>query len=178
MYNRDFAKAAGVNESTIGKLTWNPKDGGTFEKFIAQMTFDQNGRNGLDPKFDKTKIAHYGFALSRFDSNGQPTFSAQSWSNGWKETDSLYSTNYHFDNPKLIETIQWYKRVIDKGYMAPFSYITPTNGSNMAFAAQKVAVSFDGSWMKAFYTGQSFPVAFKMLPAGTPRREELLQRDH
>lgn len=166
VYNRDFAKAAGVDESTIGKLTWNAKDGGTFEKFIAQMSLDKNGRNGLDPKFDAKNVVRYGFAHSRFDANGQPTFSALARSNGWKETDDLYSTNFHFDDQRLIDTMVWYKHVIDKGYMAPFSYITPTNGANMAFAAQKVAVVFDGSWMKDFYTQQSFPIAFKTLPAG------------
>ena len=153
-------------KSTIGKLTWNAKDGGTFEKFIAQMSLDKNGRNGLDPKFDAKNVVRYGFAHSRFDANGQPTFSALARSNGWKETDDLYSTNFHFDDQRLIDTMVWYKHVIDKGYMAPFSYITPTNGANMAFAAQKVAVVFDGSWMKDFYTQQSFPIAFKTLPAG------------
>jgi multiple sugar transport system substrate-binding protein len=166
VYNRDFAKAAGVDESKLGKLTWNPKDGGTFEKFIAQMSLDKNGKNGLDPKFDKKKVDRYGFAHSRFDANGQPSFSALAMSNGWKETDDLYSTNFHFDDQKLIETIEWYKRMIDKGYMAPFSYITPTNGANMVFAAQKVGVVFDGSWMKGFYADQAFPIAFKTLPAG------------
>ncbi len=166
VYNRGFAKQAGVDESTIGKLTWNPKDGGTFEKFIAQMTLDQSGRTGLDPKFDKKKVERYGFASNRFDANGQTTFSALARSNGWKQTDSLFSTAFHYDDQKLVETVEWYKRVIEKGYMAPFSYITPTNGSPNAFAAQKVAVVFDGSWMKSFYAEQSFPIAFKMLPAG------------
>jgi multiple sugar transport system substrate-binding protein len=50
-----------VKPQDIKDLTWNPTDGGTFERLIAKATVDQKGRTGLDPAFDKTKIKTYGF---------------------------------------------------------------------------------------------------------------------
>ena len=44
-------------------MTWNPTDGGTYEKTIAHLTVDKNGKRGDEPGFDKTKVEVYGLGL-------------------------------------------------------------------------------------------------------------------
>jgi multiple sugar transport system substrate-binding protein len=52
--NLDHAKAAGVTKAELENMTWNPTDGGTFEKIITRLTRDSSGRSfetaGFDPK--------------------------------------------------------------------------------------------------------------------------------
>ena len=52
VYNKEMLTEAGYTEAQANALTWNAKDGGTFEKFIAKLSLDKNGKNGLDPAFD------------------------------------------------------------------------------------------------------------------------------
>src|SRR5512132_2826157 len=37
-YNKQYAKDAGISEQQITSLTWNPRDGGPFEKAVAHLT--------------------------------------------------------------------------------------------------------------------------------------------
>ena len=43
--------------------TWNPTDGGTFEKIVAQLTVDTNGKRGDQPGFDKNHVKTYGLGF-------------------------------------------------------------------------------------------------------------------
>ena len=60
VYNKDMLDKAGVTVDELNSATWNPEDGGTFAQLIAKLTLDENGKNALDPAFDKTKVAQYG----------------------------------------------------------------------------------------------------------------------
>src|SRR4051812_13820217 len=53
VYNRKLVQAARVDPSSLQNLTWNPTDGGDFEKLIAKLTVDEHGRHGDQPGFDK-----------------------------------------------------------------------------------------------------------------------------
>src|SRR4051812_39835586 len=52
-YDKAVLKAAGVDPSELQNLNWNPRDGGTFEKLVAHLTVDVNGKRGDEPGFDK-----------------------------------------------------------------------------------------------------------------------------
>jgi len=165
VYNKDMLKEAGITEAEVNSLTWNPKDGGTFEKFIAKLSLDKNGRNGLDPKFDAKDVVRYGFALSHSDDRGQAQFSPFAVSNNWMYTSGTFKADYKYDDPKFIEAIDWMVKVAKKGWMA--DYASTQNGATGVFTAKKAATTFDGSWMIGYYsTNAGFPVGFAKLPAG------------
>jgi len=165
VYNKEMLTEAGYTEAQANALTWNPKDGGTFEKFIAKLSIDKNGKNGLDPAFDAKNVVRYGFALSHSDDRGQAQFSPFAVSNNWMYTSGTFKADYKYDDPKFIETIDWMVKVSKKGWMA--DYASTQNGATGVFTAKKAATTFDGSWMIGYYTGNAgFPVGFAKLPAG------------
>jgi multiple sugar transport system substrate-binding protein len=62
-YNKKLVADAGVEEADLQHLRWNPQDGGTYEKTIAQLTVDENGKRGDEPGFDKSRVKVYGLGL-------------------------------------------------------------------------------------------------------------------
>jgi multiple sugar transport system substrate-binding protein len=173
IYNKEMVKAAGYTEAQINNLTWNPKDGGTFEKFIAKLSFDKNGNDGLSPKFDPNNVVRYGFALNHSDDRGQAQFSPFAVSTGWMYTDGTFNHNFHYDDPRFIATIDWMVSVTKKGYMA--GYEATASQANPLFVAKKTATTFDGSWMIGFYSNNAgFPVGFARLPVGPVGRRSMI----
>lgn len=173
VYNKNMLDKAGISHDEANNLTWNPKDGGTFEKFIAKLTVDKNGNNGLSPKFDSKNVAQYGFALNHSDDRGQAQYSAFSVSTGWMYTDGLFNANYHYDDPKFIGSIEWLVKMTKKGYMASFE--ATQNGANSLFMATQAATVLDGSWMIGTYTSnEAFPVGFARLPVGPAGRRSMI----
>ncbi|GAA3289416.1 hypothetical protein GCM10020218_057980 [Dactylosporangium vinaceum] len=79
---------------------------------------DANGKNGLDPAFDKTKVKVYGFLPEWGDgSQGQNGWGDLAVSNGFTYLDkNPWGTKYKYDDPKLAETITWFKHITDAGY--------------------------------------------------------------
>jgi multiple sugar transport system substrate-binding protein len=172
VYNIDALKKAGITEAEANNLTWNPADGGTFEKFIAELSIDSSGRNGLDPKFDKNNVAQYGFALNHSDDRGQGQFSSFAVSTGWMYTDGLYNHSYHYDDPRFIATIKWLHRMELKGFEAP--YADTNNGANTLLFSGKAATLLDGSWMIGTYVSNgAIPVGFALLPKGPEGRRSM-----
>ncbi|HQV70936.1 MAG TPA: extracellular solute-binding protein [Thermoflexales bacterium] len=106
MYNADMLKKAGIDPAIMKDWTWNPKDGGQYGEVIAKLTLDKNGKNGLDPAFDKKNVVQYGFSIGAGGFAGQTEWSHYAASNGFKLTDGPWTTKYYYDDPKLAETIQ------------------------------------------------------------------------
>ena len=77
---------AGVTEADLQNLTWNPDDGGTYEKSIAHLTVDKNGKRGDEPGFDKTNVKVYGLGLDGGSGggNGQTQWSMFTGTAGWQ----------------------------------------------------------------------------------------------
>ena len=63
VYSKRLASAAGLADTDLANLPWNPTDGGTYEKMIAHLTSDNNGKRGDEAGFDKTKVKVYGLGL-------------------------------------------------------------------------------------------------------------------
>ena len=46
VYNKDMLDKAGVSVDELRDATWNPKDGGSFEKILARLSLDASGKRG------------------------------------------------------------------------------------------------------------------------------------
>ncbi len=173
-YNADMFKKAGVDPAVMKDWTWNPKDGGTFEQTIAKLTLDKNGKNGLDPAFDKNNVVQYGFLHEGGGSGvGQTQWSSYAVSNGWKVNDGPWATKYYYDNPKLAETMDWYAGLIKKGY-AEKQEDQSSLGAATLFQSGKGAMVTEGSWnINNFVQNSKFPVGFGLLPVGPAGRKSM-----
>lgn len=173
-YNADMLAAAGVDPSVMETWTWNAQDGGTFEETIAKLTIDANGNNGLSPDFDKNNVKQYGFIHQGGGGfAGQTQWSMFAVSNGFKFTDGPWTTKYYYDDPKLAETLAWYRSLIDKGYAPTVESVTGV-GSDGFFFAGNGALTTQGSWMVGGYLENStFKVGFGLLPTGPEGRKSM-----
>ncbi|MFI6490188.1 ABC transporter substrate-binding protein [Streptomyces sp. NPDC050564] len=169
-YNQKMAKAAGVSSGQLNSLSWNPKDGGTFEKTIAHLTVDQNGRRGDEPGFDKHHVKVYGLATGGAgDGDGQTQWSPFTGSAGWTYTDKKrWGTTYHYDSKTYQSVVQWYFGLAKKGYLAPFTdYSEGANPANAQLASGKAAAAFDGAWMiSTYYGAKGIDIGTAFTPVG------------
>jgi len=167
LYNADMLKAAGIDPKIFDTWTWNPKDGGTFEQTIAKLTLDKNGKNGLDPAFDKTNVVQYGFDPAGIvDASGQEGWSWMAVSNGFKYNDGPWSTKYYYDDPKLAETFDYLASLwLKKGYSPDLAAQTSL-GNIPTFQAKKAAITTTGDWNVSSVEGSTFGFGFGALPTG------------
>jgi multiple sugar transport system substrate-binding protein len=174
VYNADALKAANVSVEDMNKATWNAADGGTFGEILAKLTLDKNGKNGLDPAFDKANVVQYGFSMSGMGgAYGQTEWSMFAASNGFKFNNGVWGNEYYYNDPKLAETIQWLSDLwLEKGYAPPLADQTSL-GRTSLFQAKKVALVIDGSWMIGTYLASEFPVGFARLPLGPSGRKSM-----
>jgi len=148
-YNKALTKAAGVADSDLANLTWNPTDGGTYQKMIAHLTVDANGKRGDEAGFDKTKVKVYGLGLDGGSGggNGQTQWSMYSGTTGWNFTDkNPWGTKYNYDKPEFQNTIAWMRSLIEKGYMPSIESVTGQSSADI-YGAGKTAMITNGSWM-------------------------------
>lgn len=165
-YNEKMAQDAGFTPEQLETLSWSPKDGGTYEQLIAALTVDQNGVRGNQPGFDKTKVAVYGLALSGngLNASGQQTWAPYALSNDWYFGDKTpWTTEWNFGDAKLVESLTWYKHLIDAGYMPSVDIALSEQDPLNGYLAGRYATVTDGSWMNSSYLGQS-SVATKVAP--------------
>ncbi|MFI5728814.1 ABC transporter substrate-binding protein [Kribbella sp. NPDC051587] len=165
VYNSAMLGKQGIKPADLAALTWNPGDGGTFEKTIARLTIDAAGRNGLDPAFDKTKVKVYGYQPEWNDgSQGQNGWGELAAANGFTYVDkNPWGTQYKYDDPKLIETIGWYKSLVDKGYAPRFDKQS-TLGIDAVMNSGRAALTIAGSWTINTYLGDSAKQKFALAP--------------
>ncbi|SDO75969.1 multiple sugar transport system substrate-binding protein [Streptomyces sp. cf386] len=155
-YNQKLVKEAGLTADELGGLSWNPKDGGTFEKTIAHLTVDKNGTRGDEKGFDRNNVKVYGLATAGAgDGDGQTTWSPFTGSAGWHYTDKArWGTEYQYDSETFQSVVDWYFGLAKKGYLAPFTdYTDGANPASAQLASGKAATAFDGAWMISTYYG-------------------------
>lgn len=154
-YNRKLTRAAGISDREMNNLDWNPKDGGSFERVVARLTVDAEGRRGDEPGFDKNRVVRYGLATNGAgEGDGQTTWSPFAASNGWRYTDrNPWGNRYRYDQPKFKETIRWFFGLAEKGYMPPLEqFSSETNQPDRQLGAGKAAIALHGSWMLSTFT--------------------------
>jgi multiple sugar transport system substrate-binding protein len=155
-YNKKLVADAGVTPEQLNTLTWNPTDGGTYEKVIAHLTVDKNGKRGDEPGFDKSKVAVYGLGLDENNGAGvgQNMWSMYPLSTGWQYTDkNPWGTKFQYDDKRFQDSIAWFRGLISKGYMPSLAIARSGTSVNDAFGAGKYALSTNGSWMINSYFG-------------------------
>lgn len=156
-YNKKLADAAGITADQLASMSWNPADGGTYQKIIARLTVDENGKRGDEAGFDKNHVKTYGLWMNSSGNGvGQTEWSQYVVSNGWQFTDkNPWGTRYNYGDPKFQDTIAWWKSLVDKGYMPPLKATSAGSQSvspSDMLAAGKAAMETNGSWT----IGQTF----------------------
>ena len=169
-YNKALTKAAGVADSDLANLTWNPTDGGTYQKMIAHLTVDANGKRGDEAGFDKTKVKVYGLGLDGGSGagNGQTQWSMYSGTTGWNFTDkNPWGTKYNYDKPEFQNTITWMRSLIEKGYMPTLESVTGQSSAD-TYGAGKTAMITNGSWMiNQMFSYKGVDTGLAPTPTGT-----------
>jgi multiple sugar transport system substrate-binding protein len=176
MVNLAHAKKAGVTLAELQELHWNPRDGGSFEQVVKRLTLDVNGRNALNPGFDKTQVAVYGYQNpGPGGMSGQTEWSHFAVSNGFRFQERPWNLPFHYDDPRLAETVDWLAGLAGRGLSAPYPRVK-TLGAGALFIAGKVAMVPDGAWKIGYFAANArFENAWVPLPRGpSGRRASML----
>nr|SBP01305.1 N-Acetyl-D-glucosamine ABC transport system, sugar-binding protein [Nonomuraea gerenzanensis] len=177
IYNTEKLKDAGIKPEEMAELKWNPQDGGTYEKVIARLTVDKNGKRGDEPGFDKKNVAVYGLGLAGSGAGfGQTEWSQYTMSNGWQYGDkNPWPTKFNYADPTFKETIKWFISLIDKGYMPTMDIASSGVGQIDAYGAGKYAMVTEGSWnTKTYWNLKDVKSALAPTPIGpTGKRASL-----
>ncbi len=166
-YNPASLSAAGIDPASLRNLSWNPVDGGTFEKTIAHLTVDVNGVRGDEPGFDKSRVRQYGFGSDGAGGAGwgQTQWSAFTGSAGWQATDrNPWGSRFNLDQPAFQDTLKWYFGLSRKGYMPTFAEIGGNNpvGPDKQIQSGIAAMALSGSWMISTFSGLTDAAGKKM----------------
>ena len=156
-YSVPALKEAGVDPAELRNLSWNPQDGGTFEKLVAHLTVDANGKRGDEPGFDKTRVKVHGMSAEGSGGSGwgQTQWSAFTGSAGWQATDkNPWGTHFNLDQPVFQDTLKWYFGLAQKGYMPTYAEIGGANsiGTDKQIQSGISAMGISGSWMISTFT--------------------------
>ena len=77
-----------------------------------------------------------------------------------------WGTEYHYDDQRFIDTIAWWRHMIEQGYMPPLAEARSLGQAAM-FQGGKIALSIDGDWMIPTYSNtEDIEVAYHPQPAG------------
>ena len=174
VYNKALFEAAGVDPAIMTDWTWNPDDGGTFGEAIAKLTLDVNGNNGLSPDFDKENIKQYGWTNNGMGGPyGQTELSWLTYTTGWKVNNGIWGTEYYFDDPTYMKTVQWMADIwLENGFSPKYEQQTTLQRTAL-FQAGNIAMISDGSWMIGTHLANEFEVGFGRLPAGPEGRKSM-----
>src|SRR4051794_14622171 len=156
-YNKTALTAADVDPAQLDGLTWNPQDGGTFEKLVAHLTIDEKGVRGDQPGFDKSHVKQYGLGSDGSGGGGwgQTQWSAFTGSAGWSATDkNPWGTHFNLDQPAFQQTLSWYFGLARKGFMPSYEQIGGANpiGPDKEIQSGLAAMGLSGSWMISTFT--------------------------
>jgi len=173
--NKQAATDAGLTDADFENMTWNPNDGGTFEKTIAKLTVDKSGHHGDDPAFDKNNVAVYGFLTEWADgSQGQNLWGNLAVMNGFTYADkNPFGTTFNYDSPALEATISWMVGLADKGYAPQFDVQSSLSRLDVLKAGTGAMTSV-GSFNQMLYKDDPSAYIFAPLPIGPQGRKSAI----
>jgi multiple sugar transport system substrate-binding protein len=167
--NSDQLTQAGVDAATLANLTWNPSDGGTFEKLLARLSIDKAGRRGDETGFDRANVKTYGLVADLASGSlGQTSWGNFAVSNGWYYVDkNPWGTRFNYGDGTFTSTIGWFNSLQAKGFMPKYEKQSSL-GTDSVLESVKAAVGITGSWMAGYYLGPTVKqkYAFAPLPVG------------
>lgn len=174
--NLDRAAQAGVTLAELQAMHWNPRDGGSFEQVARRLSLDAQGRNATDPAFDRRRVRMHGYQNpGPGGMSGQTEWSHFAVSNGFRFQDKPWAPRFHYDDPRLAETLDWLAGLPAKGVSAGYE-TSKGLGADALFASGRVAMIAQGSWMINYFAGNTkFRSAWVPLPQGpVGRRASML----
>jgi multiple sugar transport system substrate-binding protein len=152
VYNRQMLRDAGITEDQLRNATWNANDGGTFEDIAARLSVDADGVRGDEPGFDPNRVRVFGLGLDTGGLDyGHTTWAGLAASTGFELLNkNPWGTRYHYDDPRLVALFNWYRRMIERGFMPPLSLAAL--GQLTMMQSDRIALAFEGSWMIGSYS--------------------------
>lgn len=174
-YDAQKVSTAGISPTDLETLTWNPDNGGSFERLVATLTVDKNGKNGLEPGFDKDNVQTYGIlAYEPGDGFGQTWWANFAASNGFTYTDkNPFGTDFHYGDDSLKETLAWFRSLVTKGYMIPPEKLGKL-GAAQLLASGQIALNTAGSWQASTLVAANKDIKFAQLPTGPQGRKSII----
>ncbi|MCO6006989.1 sugar ABC transporter substrate-binding protein [Actinoallomurus purpureus] len=156
-YDKGAIAKAGYTDKDIQNMTWNPGNGGTFEKIAAHLTIDDHGVRGDQPGFDSKHIKVYGSGvLGAADMVGQTSWFPFAASTGWTQgNDKPWATKFNFTDQRFIQSMDWIKSMVAKGYAPAYKQFNVGGQASISDSQQlgsgKVAMTLGGSWEAAAF---------------------------
>ena len=146
-FNKDMVKEAGLTDEDIMTMTWNPDDGGTFDKIVARLTIDENGVRGDEDGFDPKKVETYGIGtLTAPDFNGQTSWNAFVSTLGWRMGGEVtaWPTEILYADKDFVKTLDYIRDLGDRGFMPAFGQFSVSGSEQIGSGS--VAMIEGGTW--------------------------------
>jgi multiple sugar transport system substrate-binding protein len=166
-YDENAVQQGGIDQASLGTLTWNPVDGGTFGETIKALTLDSAGRNGLDPAFDKASVQRYGLEAVEVESaDGHSSWGNFAAASGTELlTPNPFGQEWHYGDPAVVDAVAWYQKMTQDGYIQPGSLNSSLSTASL-FESGKIAMTADGNWNAGLYAESGADIAWARIPAG------------
>lgn len=173
-YDKNAVKAAGYTDADLANMTWNPSDGGTFQKIAAHLTVDTHGKRGDQSGFDPQHIKVYGSGvLGAADFIGQTSWFPFAATTGWTLGDKpAWPTQFNYGDQRFVKTMGWIRSMQDKGYAPAYNQFTVADTQQVG--SGKVAMTVGGSWeASTFATLKGASVGTAPTPKGQVGRRTI-----
>lgn len=165
-YNKTLLKQAGY-EKYPQHLSWNPEDGGSFVKFLQDLTVDANGKHPYEQGFDPNNIVQYGINYTDRGEWDPGEFVSFAKSNGAE----LMVNGQFKPSDRLIAVMQFVNDLVFKYHVAPKYMDIKLTGSDQMFVSGQTVLWITGSWqMMPVKQKASFEWGIAALPNGPGQR--------
>ena len=145
-YNMDLLKAAGYEEYPQD-LEWNLEDGGSYIKFLQDLTLDANGLHPYDEGFDSANIVQYGLLpIDRTDYTADGIISTMITENGGRMINEETS-EFTLSEEKSAEAMEFIWKMTNEWYVTPPVSVIASTGAEAIFYSGIAATWLNGPWM-------------------------------
>jgi multiple sugar transport system substrate-binding protein len=155
-YNADAFQAAGVKAPAPDK-PW------TWDEYLAnlqKLTKKQGDR-----------VSQYGLVPETW----WGMWMIWAWSNGGEAVDNPWNpTKATLDDPKVIEALDYWSKLVTQYKVAPSADVTQELGKSEMFASGKAATYYNGRWMVPLFRDAKFAWDVMPFPQGKAGRAQLL----
>lgn len=167
-YNKAQFKKLGV-QPPRGELTWNPDDGGSFLRFLRQLTVDGSGKKASESGFNPRDIKTYAFGVGNDPQSGYGSWLPD---NGGNIIPHPYADHVILNSPQNQKTFEFLlKSLADEHVLVPPQEMGPNGDgsqSQVLFAQGRLALYMAGDWNTSSLSqlGKGFEIGTIRLPTG------------
>ncbi len=140
-------KQAGIAPASLSSLTWDPQDGGSYERMLAKLSVDRSGHDATQAGFNPNGVRQYRLVIDNttLDAYGQTTWSGFAVSTGFHYDNRFWGMKCFYNDPRLAETLRW-MACLGRGIAVPQDQ-TGRGAALNIFAAGRAATMITGSWL-------------------------------